>query len=480
MGSRLRLVSLYPRGTFAASATASQSSFYPSHERSVGVIPHRANQTRATLQEYTRKLKEREKKERAGLSDSKKFYPDYTEKKTIEREKTELPIDAEDDDDPVNPMEAAEEARQLEKKEEAAPQEMEEEDTLIVEARSGESDIDEDAPTMVKDYDTDDTFEAAEMMIMSEKQRKDYKDLFDNEIDEDDLDDEDELQATAAKLNKERQQKINDLVEDEFRDSDKAIFAVIREYKREPFRIWKTLKHEQLGEHMTNPHMYLVMKLFDTYEESRPLLPEVFQWIKKRVQVPIHRRVYHFAVKALIQGGQGKKAVRELVEMENAGIKPMPQTRQIVTHYFSYQLVELINSNQMEEARELFNFGRTFRVFFTEDAYHAMAKMYISNDRLFQARDVLTKMANDGEAPDKRIYATLVGRYADQQDFEEAAEVLEEMDANNVYAPRSLSQVVIQGLKKSGSELAEEAEQAATFRYNLKVFNQQINETYQP
>merc|ERR1712137_160376 len=457
---RLRLVSLYPRGSFTACATPLQTPCYALNERTV-VVPQRTNQTRATLLEYTRKLKEREKKEKIGVAETKVTYPDYTERKVIEREKGEQMLD--EDDDLMNAVEAAEEATQLEEKENVSAPEMEEEDALIVEARSGESDIDEDAATMVKDYDTEDTFEAAEMMIMNDKQRKDYQELFENEIDESDLDEEDQLHATATKLNKERQKKINDLVEDEFRDSDKAIFAVIREYKREPFRIWKTLKHEQLGEHMTNPHMYLVMKLFDTYDESRPLLPEVFQWIKKRTQVPIHRRVYHFAVKALIQAGKGKRAVRELVEMQNAGIKPMPQTRQIVTHYFSAEVLNLIHSQQIEEARELFNFGRTFRVFFTEDTYHAMAKM-----------------ANDGEAPDKRIYATIVGRYADQQNFEEAAEVLEEMDANNVYAPRALSQVVIQGLKKSGSELAGEAEQAATFRYNLKVFNQQLNETYQP
>jgi len=88
-------------------------------------------------------------------------------------------------------------------------------------------------------------------------------------------------------------------------------------------------------------------------------------------------------------------------------------------------------------------------------------------------------MVDDGELPDKRHYAKIIGLYCDKNDFERAKSVLDEMDANGIYVPRSLSDIVIKGLSSSNEILAKEAQEDSQYRVNLKAFHKQMHETYQ-
>ena len=204
-------------------------------------IDRRENQTRAALFEYAKKLKEREKKKKVGMPEPERpVAPQFTEQPLI-RQVLPLP----EEDDGFSEVRALIEAADAERIAKENPNEFTGDipsliasNALINEARACESYVDEEALSMRKDYDTDDLFEAAQLMVLN----KSFRDSLDEvamDENEQGLEEENETSVAASKAVSDRHNRVTKIADEEFRDNDKAIFAIIREYPKEPLRIWK-------------------------------------------------------------------------------------------------------------------------------------------------------------------------------------------------------------------------------------------------
>jgi len=336
--------------------------------------------------------------------------------------------------------------------------------------------IKEEAQTILRDYDSEDVDEAADY-ILNPIPKSDLLNSIDAKTNEK-FREERPFVASLEDMQAERARELEKITKHEFRDIDKVFFAIIKEYKNEPIRVWKTLKHEELVPSFNNMHFYSLLKLFWAYKEARPLIPELFEWCKSQTTITFNGRVYHYAILGLLEAGKGKEAIAELQEMERQEVKATPPTRFAITSYWSEKVSQLCKAGKVDDVRNTLRYLRESRVYVTAEVYHEIVDTYMNHGLLYQARDVLFSMSRDGEIPDKKYFAKLIGIYVDNKDIEEAQAVIEEMDTCGIYVPRSLSDIVTESLRKTNSPLAKHAEDLATYRGNMKSLMQQLQTVY--
>ena len=241
----------------------------------------------------------------------------------------------------------------------------------------------------------------------------------------------------------------------------------------------RTIRHEELGPSLTNPHLFVLFKLFAMYNETIGLIPDLFEWVKSVTNISFTPRVYEFIIMGFAAADRAEEAVTELQIMQINGIKPTVITRTILIDHFSKKMEQLCSADDVEEIRTLFRYVRENEVYLNTPAYNAAVEAYIRNDKLNQARDVLYKMSRDGQIPEKKYFAELVSLYVKRGDYEEAKGILYDMDACRVHVPRALSEIVSKELENSGDKLgSKEVQEQAEYRAKLKHFNRQLHETY--
>lgn len=242
--------------------------------------------------------------------------------------------------------------------------------------------------------------------------------------------------------------------------------------------LFRAVEHEDLTPHLKNAHIVGILKCFARYHESVRLIPSLWNWLRAHTSITFSARVYHWVIVGMIASDNGKNAAEELVNMQLRNMTPLHETRQLTTEYFSMKVNQLIEKGDPEPVRKLFRYTRDMQIFVDGAVYNRIVELYIENNLLNQARDVLFKMSTDGQMPEKKYFAQIMGIYAARGDYEEAARVIDDMDACNIHVPRALSDIVHKGLVQSDPEHAAEILEAAEKRAKLKFFNQQLDEAY--
>lgn len=208
------------------------------------------------------------------------------------------------------------------------------------------------------------------------------------------------------------------------------------------------------------------------------LLPELLDWVRTELDFEPGPRALRFAIEGLIYNGRGEDAVNEIVKMVERDVKPLVATRSLVTKYWSMKMNQLCKEDKVDEIRVKLAWLRKSGVYVVGETYNLIVETYIRNNLILQARDVLHKMSRDGELPEKKYFAQIVRIYVDNNDYEEANAVLEDMDASATYVPRALSDIVYKGLESTNPVLAKEVQEAAAHRSDIKYLYQQLEETY--